>query len=69
MLRDDEAHQHAAVAELFLIVELAAPVLESADGRHAERAAAAVGEVQAPLARLRVVEAQRQRLDVAGGAV
>src|SRR5712671_1542605 len=41
-----------------LAVELAAPVLEIADGRLVHRAVAAVGEVHTPLVRQGVVEEQ-----------
>src|SRR5215471_12876016 len=51
--------------EGLLIVELAAAVLPAADrGRPVESALLRVGPVDAPLTRLRVVQADRQTVDV-----
>src|SRR6266404_5687215 len=61
--RDDEANQDGAAPERVLAEKLAAPVLELAVHRRAQRTAAAVREVQAPLVRVGVVEAQAQALD------
>ena len=41
---------------------------ELADRRRTERPSGTVGEIQAPLARLRVVQTQRQRFDATGGS-
>src|SRR5262249_40196111 len=64
-VRDHEADEDRAAVERLLGEELAAAVLELADRGRAQGAARAVREVEAPLARLRVVEAQAQALDVA----
>ena len=63
------AHQDSATVEWFLIVKFAAVIFEFADGGDADGALRAVRKIQAPLVRLRIVEAQREAFDVAGGAV
>lgn len=67
--RDHETDEDGASVEVFLVVELAASVDESADGRLSQRSAAAVGEVETPLARPRVVEPKVQAFEVAVRAV
>lgn len=59
-VREHEAHEDRAAVVGFLIVELAATVTESADRRHAERAARAVRELGLPLMRLGVVHAKAE---------
>src|SRR5262249_43379730 len=66
---DDEPHEDSAAVEGLLVVELAAAVLELADGRLAQRPAARIGEVEARLAGGRVVEPEAHALEVAGRAV
>src|SRR6185436_15791203 len=68
-VRDDEPDENGAAVEVFPGVELAAAVLELADRRWRHRAAAAVREVEAPLAGLGVVEAEAQAFDATGGAL
>ena len=68
-VRDDEPDEDGAAVEVFPGVELAAAVLELADRRWRHRAAAAVREVEAPLAGLGVVEAEAQAFDAARGAL
>src|SRR5262249_48154024 len=68
-VRDHEAHADGLSVERLVVEELAASVREAADGRLRHGAAGGVREVQAPGARLRVVETQAQRLDMAGGSV
>src|SRR5581483_11967240 len=61
-------HDGSSVIRL-LVVKLAAPILEFADARLAQFALAAVGEVETPLVRLRVVETERENLEVPAGPV
>ena len=49
----------------FLVIEFAAAILEFADGRLRQNAVFAVGPVQTPLVRLRIVQAKSQPLDPA----
>jgi hypothetical protein len=61
---DDEAHQDGPATEDLLIVKLAASVPELACGRgEGQGSAGAVGVIQSPLARLRIVKAQGQGLE------
>src|SRR6185436_11388011 len=60
---DDEAHEDRAAVERFLIVELAASAPELADHWRRQRTACAVREVQTPLARIGIVETQRETLE------
>jgi hypothetical protein len=46
---DDEADQDGAAVECFLVDEFAPSILELADCRNAQNAAAAAGDIQAPL--------------------
>ena len=57
-VRDDEANQDRASVEIFLIEKLAPAVLELANRRRAERATFAAREIQTPLLRFRIVQAQ-----------
>src|SRR5215471_13766833 len=66
---NDEAHQDGAAIQSFLIVELAAAIPEFPDGRHADRPGPAIGEVEAPLVRLRIVKAQVETLEMASWAI
>jgi hypothetical protein len=66
---DHKADEDGAAIQRFLIVEFAAAIAELSDSGLAENAAADVGEVKAPLAGLRIVEAQAERFDMAGGTV
>src|SRR5262249_5847353 len=66
---DDESDEDRSALEGILTVELAAAALEFPDRRRRQGARPAVREVQAPLARRRIVEAQAQAFDVAVGAI
>src|SRR5262249_11125111 len=66
---DHEAHEDGAAVERLLVVELAAAVLERADRRRAQGAGPDVGEVEAPLPRLGVVEPQADAFEVTGRPV
>ena len=71
-VRPDESNIDASAFPEFLVIELAAAVLELADHRLnglAEGGVFAVGPVDAPLAGLRIVDAQGEALDVAGRAI
>src|SRR5262249_23202363 len=68
-VRDHEAHQDRFAIEGFLVDELAPAVLEATDRGYAQSTARAVGEIEAPLAGVRVVQAQGQGLDVTGRPV
>src|SRR4051812_29707967 len=48
-LRDDEPHQDGAAIQGLLVIDPAAPVLETADGGCGQSPAAAACEVEAPL--------------------
>ena len=64
------ANEDRSPIQGILAVELATPILEFADvGRAAHGTVFGVGPVEAPLMRLRIVEAQGQALNVTGGAV
>jgi hypothetical protein len=62
--RDHESNQDRSTIERVLIEELTASTPELAYRGHGQGAALAVGKIEAPLMRLRVVETQAQRLDV-----
>src|SRR5579871_4146826 len=66
---DHESHQDGPAGEAFLIVELRNTVPEFTLRGCTHGTPRAVGKIQAPLMRLRVVEPQGQRLDVAFGTV
>src|SRR5258706_13858912 len=68
-IREDEAHEDGSVVQGFLVVELAAAVLEAARHGDAQLALGAVGEGDAPLVRGRVVYADAHAFDVACGPV
>src|SRR5262249_34305613 len=68
-VRDDEANKDGPAIECFLVEELTTAVFEGADRGLAEDAATTVGKIQAPLMRLRVVKAERERFDVAFGSI
>ena len=57
-VRDDEAHQDRSSVEILLIEKFAPAVLELANRRRAERATFAAREIQTPLVRLRIIQAQ-----------
>ncbi len=65
-VRDNEAHQDRASVEILLIVKFAPAVTEFANRRRAERARFAARKIQTPLVRLRIIQAQIERLDVSG---
>src|SRR6267154_1481452 len=62
----DESDQYRPALEQFLIVELAAPVREFPDGRLTQCTVVAIGEINAPLAGLRVIEKECEALEVSG---
>jgi len=64
---DDEADQDGAAVERFLVEEIAPSILELADGRYAQDAGPAAGDIQVPLMRLGIVQAKRQKLEVSAG--
>src|SRR5882672_10472115 len=66
---NDEANQNRFAVERFLVVELASSILEFADRRLGQAAAADAGEVEAPLAGLGVVQTQAQGLDAASRTI
>src|ERR1700722_20923597 len=66
-VRPDNPNEDGSAVVRLLIVELAAAILEFTDGRCADRAVAAVGKIQAPLMRLRVVQKKSQDLEMAAG--
>src|SRR5262249_12718991 len=61
-LGDHEADLDRTPVEILVVEEFAAAAVEAADRRLGQRARGAVGEVQAPPARARVVEAEAQPL-------
>jgi len=63
-VRNHEANENRPAVEHLLIEKLAASILELANRRRAHRTSAAVGEVEAPLMRFGIVEAQAQALEV-----
>src|SRR5260221_13668331 len=62
-------HEDLPVVKRLLIEELAPPVPELTDDRRGHDSVAAVGPVEVPLLRARVVEAQPRALDVSGRTV
>src|SRR5215472_6156407 len=67
--RDIEAHQHAAAVVVLAVQKFSATPIEAADGRRTEDARRTARNVHAPLVGLRVVETQRQVLEVPRGAI
>src|ERR1700739_3918267 len=66
----NEAHVDELAVQCVCAVELAASVLELTDlGTGVHGAVFAVGPIDAPLVRLRVVEAQSQSLDMGAGTI
>src|ERR1051326_4339370 len=61
---DHEAHENRAALERFLVVEFTTSVLELADRGLRERAVAAIGEIQTPLLRRRIVEAKAEAFEI-----
>ena len=57
-IRDDKADEDGSAIKWFLIKKLAATIFEFTDRRLADGATAAAGKIEAPLVRLRIVEAQ-----------
>src|SRR5207253_704860 len=68
-LRYNKSNQDGPAVKRLLVVKLAAPILELADGRLAQRARTAVGKIEAPLVGLGIIETQIQSLEVAGRAI
>src|SRR5258708_6280558 len=64
-VRDDKSNQDGPSAQCLLIEKLAAPVLELANRGLAQGATGAVGEVEAPLVGLGIVEAKGQGFEAA----
>src|ERR1035438_3860872 len=62
-------YQHHSAMNCFLIVKLAAPILELADCRHAYSSIPAIRKIEAPLARPGIVEAQVQSFHVTCGTI
>ncbi len=63
-LGDDESNKDGTTIQSLLIEEFATPVGKPADGRLCERSAGAVGEVETPLMRLRIVQTEVESFEV-----
>ncbi len=68
-VRYDESDKNGPTIQQFLIVELAAPIVELPDRGLGHDAVVAVGKIEAPLIRLRIVETQAQTFEVTGWAI
>ena len=68
-VRDNKSNIDGSAIECFLVVKLAASILELADRGLAHGPAAAAGKIEAPLVRLRIVEPQVQSFDVTRWAI
>src|ERR1051326_2620640 len=66
---EQKPHQDHLSVERFLIIELSSPALEISKHRSVQRPACYVREIQAPLMRLRIVQSQREKLDVLSIAI
>jgi hypothetical protein len=54
-VRNHKAHENGSPMQRFLVIKLATAVLETANRRLAQAAVVAVGKIQTPLLRLRIV--------------
>ena len=68
-VRDDKSHEDGTAIKRFLVEKLAASILEFADRRLTQGTVFTVGEIEAPLVRLRVVESQVQTFEMTDRAI
>src|SRR5258708_17613174 len=68
-IRNHKSDKNGSAIQCLLVVKLTAYILELTDRRLAHAPGAAVGEIEAPLVRLGIVETQAQALEVTCRAV